>query len=191
MTRAIALVMVVASVACGKGDSADRKPREAPKLSAAGDVVVPEGHETTYTYAGVPMKLEWTWLEISYIEMKPALRIFAEDREGPGGFHLEAYVPAQTPSLASMAGSTIGAIPWRVNFANAPEMATGNGATIKITEVTPTYVSGTFEAQSCKFATRPTCENAKQVTNGTFKAFRSALSDDARFTRYTTQPAPQ
>ena len=184
-------VVALSLVACGK-DAPKEKPNDPPKLSAAGDVVVPDGHETTFNYDGTAVKLEWTWLEISYVNRLPTLRMFARDREGVGTFIMEAYIPEHTPTLASMAGSTVGAIPYAVSFGNTPEMATGNGATIKITEVTPTYFAGTFEAQSCKFASQPpACENPKQVKNGTFKAFRSALSDDKRFTQYTTQPAPQ
>jgi hypothetical protein len=188
MKVAASAVVVLSLLGCGK--KPEEKPNDPPKLSAAGDVVVPDGHETTFSYAGTPVKLEWTYVSISYVMGRPALRFFAQDRERPGSFYMDAYIPEHTPTFASMAGSTVGAIPWSVSFGNTPEMAAGDGATIKITEVTPTYVAGTFEAQSCDFGTRPNCKNPKRVTNGTFKAFRSALSDDKAFTRYTTQPAP-
>lgn len=184
--KALALVAVVAG--CGKSDS-NNKPMDPPKLSAAGDVVVPDGHETTYSYNGTAVKLEWTYVSIRYEQRAPALNFFAQDRERPGSFSMSAAIPPGTPSLESMAGTSIGVIPWSISFGNAPEMASGDGGVIQITEVTPTYVAGTFELQACKFAERP-CKNVKQVKSGAFKAFRSALSDAAAFKLYTTQPAP-
>ena len=184
--EALAVVALLAS-ACGK--DAPTKPNDPPKLSAAGDVVVPDGHETTYSYDGTDVKLEWTWADITYVEGKPALGIHAQDRERPASFAMSAAIPAGTANLAQMAGTTVGAIPWTVQFGNAPEMASGDGATIQITEVTPAYIAGTFDAQSCKHGERP-CKDPKQVKKGAFKAFRSALSDDATFTRYTTGTPP-
>lgn len=183
MKLQLALAVALAG-GCGKSDNSSAKPMEAPSLSAAGDVKVPPGHETTFTFAGTATKLEYTWLEVLNFESKPAIRILAQGGPKHGMFTMAVAIPEGTPTLASMAGTAVGAIPTSVSFGNTPEMATGTGATIQITEVTPTYIAGTFEAQACPFGTR-TCPVPTQVKQGAFKAFRSALSDDAAFARYT------
>ncbi len=181
----LAWVFAIAVVGCGKSDkSEETKPMEAPTLSAAGDVKVPPGHETTYSFGKTAMKLQYSWLEVLNFENKPAIRLFAQGGpNGMGMFTLIALIPEGTPNMDAMKGTTLGAAPTGVSFGNAPEMATGTGGTIKIEEVTPTYVAGTLEAQACPHG-QTRCASPTQVTNGKFKAFRSALSDDAAFTRY-------
>lgn len=181
-------VVVALVLVGGCGSKSEQKPMEAPSLSGAGDVKVPPGHETTYTFGKTPTKLEWTWLEIVDFAGKPAIRLLAQGGPKHGMLTLLAEIPPATPTLASMAGSSVGAVPKGVSFGNAPEMATGTGATIKIVEVTPTYMAGTFEAQACPHG-KSQCDRPTSITNGTFKAFRSALSDDAAFVRYVKPAA--
>ena len=98
-----------------------------------------------------------------------------------GMFIMTAPIPEHTPSFASLAGGSTRAFPTAVSFGLTADMSVGNGADIKITEVTPTSMSGTFTTQACPHS-GPPCSNPTNVT-GTFKAYRSALSDDAMFER--------
>jgi hypothetical protein len=157
---------------------------EAPILSAAGDVKVPEGHETTYTFGTTAMKLEYTWIEVLNFQGKAAIRILAQGGPKRGLFTFGAEIPVGTPSLSAMAGATVGAWPQGVSFGNVPDMATGLGGSLTIDEVTASYVAGHFDAQACPLG-ETSCAMPIQVKDGKFKAFRSALSDDAAFTRYT------
>jgi len=174
--------VIVMLGACGKSEKSE-PPIEAPSLSADGKVKVPPGHETTYTFDGNATKLEYTWLEISSIESKPALRILAQGGPHHGMFTFAVEISQGTKQLDQMVGVELGALPNTITFGNAPQMATGTGGTLKFTEVTKDHVSGTFQAQACKFGEQ-TCTAPMQITNGTFKAYRSALSDDVAFTRY-------
>lgn len=181
------MVVAIAVLGCGKSESTAEKPMDPPKLSAAGDVTVPAGHETTYSFGGKETRMQYSWLEILQFEGKPAFRLFAQGgRNGMGLFSFGAVIPPNTPNLDALKGVAIGAWPTGVSFGNAPDMATGMGGTITIEEVTPTYVAGKFEAQACPHGERQ-CASPTPVTNGNFKAFRSALSDDAAFARYTKQ----
>jgi hypothetical protein len=175
------LVIVLLLCACRSSDNP--APMEAPSLSADGKVKVPPGHETTFTFDGKPTRLEYTWLEVLSYESKPALRILAQGGPHHGMLTIAMPIAEGTHKLDQMAGVDIGAFPNGISFGNAPVMATGTGGIVKISEVTPQYVSGTFQAQACETG-QQTCDKPMQVTNGTFKAFRSALSDDAAFSRY-------
>jgi hypothetical protein len=177
----LAIVLVVLC-ACRSSDKAEA-PMEAPSLSADGKLKVPPGYETTFTFDGKPTRLEYTWLEVLSYESKPALRVLAQGGPHHGMLTIPVPIADGTHKLDQMVGIDIGAFPDGISFGNAPVMATGTGGTIKISEVTPQYVSGTFQAQACEMGQR-TCAQPMQVTNGAFKAFRSALSDDAAFSRY-------
>lgn len=183
-----ALALLVALGGCGKSDSeAYPKPMEQPSISADGNVKIPPGHETTYTFDGRAIKMEWTYVAIINVENKPALQFYAQGGPKHGMFSFAGEIPEHTPSLASLAGGSLIAYTGLISFGNAPEMATGTSMAIKITEVTPTYVAGTFEAQACKHA-QTKCDRPWDIKNGTFRAFRSALSDDATFDRYVKKP---
>ncbi len=179
--EALALVSLVSG--CGKSDSPPPNKLEAPSLSSDGKVKVPPGHELTYTYGDKPVKLEFSWLAITAVGTNPALELNAQSGTGIGSFVFRApIVDATTTNLSQLVGIELGGLPGGISFGNAPAMATGSGGSLKLTEVTPTYVSGTFTAQACKHG-EMSCSDPTQVTNGTFKAYRSALSDDAAFTR--------
>lgn len=180
-----ALLVVVAIAACGKSED-KRPPMEAPKLSAAGDVVVPKGHETTFVFDGTPTTLEYSWLEVLDYQGKAAIRLLAQGGPRHGLFTMLALIPPGTATLDQLKGYTVGAVEDGVSFGNTPEMATGTGATIWIDDVGPAYIAGRFEAQACNHGERR-CAIPKQITKGTFRAFRSALSDDAAFSRYVTK----
>lgn len=182
----LAVTAVLLATGCGKSESSSwAEPMEAPSLSAAGDVKVPPGHETTYRFGETAVKLEYSWLSVLKFQGRPALELFAQGGPKHGLFTFVMDIPPGTPDLASLEGQTLGARDTGVSFGNAPDMATGTGGTMKIEEVTPTYVAGTFDAQACPHGERQ-CAMPIRVTNGKFKAFRSALSDDVTFTRYMT-----
>ncbi len=179
--KAKALVLLVALAGCGRSDSAsDNKPAEAPSLSSDGKVKVPPGYATQFKFGSKDVKLEYTWISIEKAFGQPAFTIYAKG-SGMGMFKMSAPIPEDTPSFSSLAGGSTPAFPTAVSFGLTADMSVGTGADIKITEVTPTSVSGTFTTQACPQA-GPRCSNPTNVT-GTFKAFRSALSDDAMFER--------
>jgi hypothetical protein len=178
---------VVLAVGC----NSDRKdpPIEAPSLSADGKTKVPPGYETTYTFDGEPVKILYSWITIEHVTgaagRLPVIKFQAQGVVGHlGSMTITAGIPDQTPSLASLVDYPLGSVAGNISLGNAPKMASGTSVSVKITEVTPTYVAGTFEAQACESATN-TCSKPFQIKDGKFKSFRSALSDDARFTEYT------
>lgn len=180
-----ALVLVAVLAGCGKSDSnANAKPSEPPALSSDGTHKVPPGYETTFKFGTRDVKLEYTWVAIENVNGRPAFSILAQGT-GMGLFRMSAPIPEHTPSFAALAGYPTPAFPTGVSFGLTADMAVGNGADIQIAEVTPTYVSGTFKTQACPKAPPP-CQDPTNVS-GSFKAYRSALSDDAAFARYTTQ----
>ena len=171
------------AVGCGKSNTSEDKVMEAPELSAGGDKV-PRGHETTFLFEGASTRLEYTWLEISNVESKPALRILAQGGPHHGMLTITVPIPPNTTKLDQLVGIELGALPSGVSFGNTPVMATGTGGWIKIAEVTQDHVSGTFEAQACEHG-HTTCTKPMHATNGTFDAFRSKLSDDKAFSTYS------
>lgn len=176
-----ALAVLVAFAGCGKSDSKESaKPAEAPSISSDGKQKVPPGYETNFKFGDKNVKLEYTWVAISMVNGRPAYTIHAQGA-GMGLLTIHAPIPDDTPSFKSLAGGSTPAFPEGVQFGLTADMTVGNGADIKITEVTPDSMSGTFTTQACPQAT-PKCERPTNVS-GSFKAYRSALSDDAMFER--------
>jgi hypothetical protein len=175
-----ALVVLVALAGCGKSDSSHDKPAEPPSLSDDGKQKVPPGYETQFKFGSRDVRLEYTWVSIEHVNGRPAFSILAQG-SGMGLFRMSAPIPEHTPSFSALAGGSTPAFPTGVSFGLTADMTHGNGADIKITEVTPTSMSGTFTTQACP-QNQPRCSNPTNVS-GTFKAYRSALSDDAMFER--------
>ena len=179
--KLVALALLVTLAGCGKSDTASNdKPAEAPSLDTAGKEKVPPGYETHFKFGSRDVKLEYTWVSIGSVNGQPAFTIQAQG-SGMGLFTMSAPIPEHTPSFSSLAGGSTPAFPTAVSFGLTADMSIGNGADIKITEVTQASLSGTFTTQACP-QNEPRCSSPTNVS-GTFKAYRSALSDDAMFER--------
>lgn len=174
-----ALALAIALAGCGKSDK-KQEPAEAPSLSSDGSHKVPPGYETSFKFGDRDVKLEYTWVAISMVGGGPAFTIEARGA-GMGQFQMKAPIPEHTPSFSSMAGGSFNSFANEPSFGLTADMAMGRGAAIKITEVTATSMSGEFTTQACKDM-KPTCDRPIDV-KGTFKAYRSPLSDDAMFER--------
>lgn len=173
-----ALALAIALVGCGKSDKKP-EPAEAPSLSSDGTNKVPPGYEMTFKFGDRDVKLEYTWVALSMINGGPAFTIEARG-SGMGQFHMRAPIPEHTPSFASMAGGSFASFPNEPSFGLTADMAMGRGANIKITTITADSMSGTFTTQACPQGSK--CERPTDVS-GSFKAYRSALSDDAMWER--------